>query len=211
MQRRTFLRLAALPALAWAPAALAQPAARLLPQDQADIQRVEAYLNSIHTLRARFLQTAPDGQISRGTAWLARPGHMRFQYDPPAHYLLVTSYGQLVFADQSINQVTQIPLSRTPLGILLAERVMLSGAVTVTSVQRLPGELQLSMLRTATPGEGSLTLVFSENPLALRQWTVVDQQRRATRVTLYDVETGIALNPGLFNFVDTRQSGSGGG
>lgn len=208
MQRRTFLRLAALPVLVGAPAALAQPALRLSPQDQADIERIEAYLNSIHTLRARFLQVAPDGRLSQGTAWLARPGHLRFQYDPPSTILLVTSYGQLVFEDRSINQVTQIPLSRTPLGILLANQVRLSGAVTVTGIQRLPGQLEVSMVRTATPGEGSLTLIFSENPLALRQWTLVDAQRRATHVTLSDVETGIRLNLGLFEFVDPRQ-GSG--
>lgn len=211
MQRRTFLHLAALPALLGAPAALAQSAPPQTPQDQADIARVEAYLNSIHTLRARFLQAAPDGQISRGSAWLARPGHLRFQYDPPSTYLLVTSYGQLVFSDMSINQVTQIPLSRTPLGILLAERVRLSGAVTVMGVQRTPGQLQVSMYRTATPGEGSLALDFTDNPLTLRAWTIVDPQRRQTRVTLYNVETGVTINPGLFRFVDPRQGGSGGG
>lgn len=210
MQRRTFLRLAALPALVGAPAALAQPALRLSPQDQADIYRVEAYLNSIHTLRARFLQVAPDGRLSQGTAWLERPGHLRFQYDPPSTVLLVTSYGQLVFSDQSINQVTQIPLSRTPLGILLANRVRLSGPVTVTGIQRLPGQLQISMVRTATPGEGSLTLIFSDHPLALRQWIVVDAQRRVTHVTLSDVETGIRLSPSLFEFVDPRQGGGTG-
>jgi len=210
MQRRTFLRLAALPALLGARAALAQPAWRLSAQDQADIERIEAYLNSISTLQARFQQVAPDGQLSQGNAWLARPGHMRFQYDPPAPYLLVTSFGQLVYEDSSINQVSYIPLSRTPLGILLANRVSLSGAVTVTGIRRLPGQIQITMIRTATPGEGSLTLTFSENPLALRQWTIVDAQRRATRVTLYNVQTGVRLNPGLFDFADPRQGGNSG-
>ena len=207
MQRRTFLRLAALPVGLWAPAALAQPAPRLSPQDAADVAKVEAYLNSIHTLRAHFVQAAPDGQLSQGTAWLERPGHLRFQYDPPNPYLLVTSFGQLVFEDRSINQISEIPLGRTPLGILLADHVRLSGSVTVTGVRRLPGQLQISLLRTATPGEGSLTLIFSEDPLALRQWTVVDAQRRETHVTLYNVETGISLNPQLFHFVDPRQGG----
>jgi len=211
MQRRTFLHLAAVPALVGAPAALAQPASRLSPQDQADIDRIEAYLNSIRTLQARFQQVAPDGQLSQGSAWLARPGHLRFQYDPPAPYLLVTSFGQLVYEDRSINQVSYIPLSRTPLGILLANRVSLSGAVTVTDIRRLPGQIQVTMIRTAAPGEGTLTLTFSENPLALRQWTIVDAQRRATRVTLYDVQTGVRLNPGLFEFADPRQGGGSSG
>lgn len=207
MQRRTFLCLAALPAFVGAPAALAQPVLRLSPQDQADIERIEAYLNSIRTLQARFQQMAPDGQLSQGSVWLERPGHLRFQYDPPAPYLLVTSFGQLVYEDRSINQISYIPLSRTPLGILLANRVSLTGAVMVTGIRRLPGQIQVSMMRTAAPGEGSLTLIFSDNPLALREWTIVDAQRRATRVTLYDVQTGVRINPGLFTFVDPRQGG----
>lgn len=210
MHRRSFLRLATLPVVLCAPAALAQPALRRSPQDQTDIARIEAYLNGIHTLRAHFVQVAPDGQLGQGTAWLERPGRLRFQYDPPNPYLLVTSFGSLIFEDRSINQISEIPLSRTPLGILLADHVDLSGPVTVTGVRRLPGQIQLSLVRTATPGEGSLTLIFSDDPLALRQWTVVDAQRRATRVTLYNVETGINLNPELFRFVDPRQGGASG-
>ena len=50
----------------------------------------------------------------------------------------------------------------------------LSGAVTVTAIQRLPGQLQVTLVRTDSPGDGSLTLIFADQPLTLRQWTVVD-------------------------------------
>ena len=89
-----------------------------------------------------------------------------------------------------LNQTTNIPISRTPLGILLADNVHLTGDVTVTGMQRLPGQIQVSLVRTASPGDGTLTLIFADNPLALRQWTVVDAQRQETRVTLYNVELG---------------------
>jgi len=54
--------------------------------------------------------------------------------------------------------------------------------------------------------------VFTDNPLALRQWTVLDAQRKETRVTLYNVETGLTLDPSVFQWVDPRSSqGSSGG
>ena len=55
--------------------------------------------------------------------------------------------------------------------------------------------------------------MFTDNPLALRQWTVLDAQRRETRVTLYNVEQGVNLDPKLFEFVDPRnfQNGGSGG
>jgi outer membrane lipoprotein-sorting protein len=84
------------------------------------------------------------------------------------------------------------------LGILLADDVVLSGAVTVTNIQRLPGQLQVTLVRTETPGDGTLTLIFADQPLALRQWTVIDAQRRETHVTLSDVQQGVALDPQLF-------------
>jgi outer membrane lipoprotein-sorting protein len=184
-----------------APPAVAPPAVAVSVQDQADIGRIEAYLNGIRTLKAHFLQVAPNGGISEGTAWLERPGRMRFQYDPPAPFLLIASYGQLIFHDSSLGQTSRLPLSRTPLGILLADHVTLSGGVTVTDIQHLPGQIQLTLVRTASPGDGALTLIFTDPPLTLRQWTVVDAQRRETHVTLSNMQTGGTFDPQLFEQV----------
>ena len=62
----------------------------------------------------------------------------------------------------------------------------------------------MSLIRTASPGDGTLTLIFADNPLTLRQWTVLDAQRQETRVTLYNAETGGKFDPKLFEFVDPR-------
>jgi outer membrane lipoprotein-sorting protein len=159
---------------------------------------VEAYLNGMMALTSRFLQVAPDGTTSEGKAWLVRPGRMRFQYDPPSPILLVAGHGLLVFFDSQLNQTSNLPLAATPLGLLLRENLKLSGDVTVTAIARLPGQLQVTLVRTATPGDGSLTLVFADNPLALRQWTVVDAQRRETHVTLYNVQLGGSFDQQLF-------------
>jgi len=207
MQRRTLI--ASLPAILLAHTAGAQQP----PNDRADLARIEAYLNTIGSLKARFLQVAPNGATSQGVAWLERPGRMRFQYDPPSPILLVAGHGLVVFHDSQLNQTSNIPLARTPLGILLADRIALSGDVTVTSIQRQPGQIRVTLVRTATPNEGSLTLVFSDNPLLLRQWSVIDAQRQETRVTLYNVELGGHFDPKLFEFVDPRffQNNGGGG
>ena len=184
-------------------AARAQQAA-LGPQDRADITRVETYLNSVKTLHARFLQVAPNGSTSEGQAWLQRPGRMRFQYDPPAPFLLVGGHGLLVFHDSQLKQTSNIPLGKTPLGLLLQDNLRLTGDVTVSRVVRLPGQLQVSLYRTASPQDGVLTLIFAANPLVLRSWTVTDAQRRDTRVTLYNAELGGVFDQKLFEFIDPR-------
>ena len=226
MNRRTLLALlAAAPvaSLLLARPGLAQPAAPPpnaapggpgfgSPQDGVDLARVESYLNSFTSLKARFQQIAPDGQITTGTAWLERPGRMRFQYDPPSPLLLVAGHGLLVYVDSQLQQTTNIPLDRTPLSLLLAGTVRLTGDATVTGIHREPGLLEVSLVRTATPGEGTLTLVFGDNPLVLREWIVTDAQRRETRVALQDVRLGGKFDPSLFTFVDPKamQGGPGG-
>ena len=134
MNRRTLL---ALLALLPAPA-LADTAAPFVPtaQDRADIARVEAFLNTLRSFRARFLQVAPDGATSEGKAWLQRPGRLRFEYDPPHPDLLVAGFGSAVWFDSQLKQTTSVPLSTTPLGILLADTIRLTGEVTVTGIAK---------------------------------------------------------------------------
>jgi outer membrane lipoprotein-sorting protein len=181
-------------------------------KDRADLARIETYLNTLTTLQAKFLQVAPDGSLSGGQAWLARPGRLRFQYDPPAPFLLVAAHGQLVFQDSSIQQVSHTSLNSTPLGMLLASHVTLSGDVTVTSINRLPGEIDVSVVRTGSEGDGTLTLVFADAPLTLRQWTVLDAQRKETKVTLFNAQLGGSIDPKLFDLpVAPANNGGGGG
>lgn len=164
--------------------------------------RIETYLNGLRSLKAKFIQIAPDGGLASGTAWLSRPGRMRFEYFPPTPFLLVAGNGLLVFHDGKLNQTTNILLGQTPLGILLADNVKLSGDLTVLGLRREPGMLEVRVTRTASPGDGSLSLVFADAPLALRQWTVLDAQRHETRVTLSNVELGGNFDSKLFQFVD---------
>jgi outer membrane lipoprotein-sorting protein len=206
--RRTLL-LSATALLPFSMKAKAAPPLVLSAQDKADIARIEAYLNGLKSLKAHFLQVAQDGGLSEGTAWLERPGRMRFQYDPPAPFLLIASHGVLTFHDSALQQTTNIGLDRTPLGILLAEHVELSGPVTVTGMQRLPGQLQVSLVRSDSPGDGSLTLIFADPPLTLRQWTVVDAQRRETHVSLYNAQTGGSFDPQLFEQISPPSAKQG--
>jgi outer membrane lipoprotein-sorting protein len=210
MKRRFLLPLPFLLPLA-ARAQTSAPAPALSAQDKTDITRVETYLNSLHNLRARFLQVAPDGRTSEGNAWISRPGRLRFEYDPPSPLLLVAGHGLVVFHDKQLMQTENFMIGQTPLGILLSDNLKLSGDITVTSVNRLPGQLQITVYRTSSPGDGTLTLVFTDPPLALRQWEVVDGQRQSTRVTLFNVELGGTFDSKLFEFIDPRILGPAGG
>ncbi|HLO78964.1 MAG TPA: outer membrane lipoprotein carrier protein LolA [Magnetospirillum sp.] len=190
----------ALPCL---PALAGPKRATLSAQDKADIARAEAYLNSLTTLKARFLQIAGNGAQAEGTAYLSRPGKMRLQYDPPNPMLVVADGTFLIVHDKELGEPSYIPLGSTPAGVLVRENVQLDGKdVTVTRVTRMPGVLNVSLVETDEPEAGELTLVFSESPFTLRQWRVVDAQGTTTSVSLYESQTGVKLDPKLFEFKD---------
>ena len=174
----------------------------LTDPDAATLKQVGVYLNALRALQARFLQIGPDGKTTQGTLWLERPGRMRFQYDKPSPLLLVAGNGTVVFHDSELDQTTNIPVSQTPLGLLLADTIQLSGDVTVTEFDRPPGQLLITLVRTKTPGDGSLTLALNTDPLALAGWSVVDAQGRETRLRMSAVRPGGPYDPKLFKFDD---------
>ena len=193
-------------ALALPTAALAQLRAAVLSDaDQATLAGVQRYLDGLRSLKARFLQIGPDGATTQGTLWLQRPGRMRFEYDKPSPLLLVAGQGTVVFHDSQLGQTTNIPVGNTPLGLLLSDTITLSGDVTLTEFQRPPGQLLLTLVRTRTPGDGSLTLNLNASPLALTGWSVVDAQGRQTQLRISDVQLGGRFDQSLFTFVDPDQ------
>ena len=201
MLRRPLL---GLPAVLLAAPALAQQRGTPADRDRADIARAEAWLNGLQSLKARFLQIAQNGRAAEGNAWIVRPGRMRFEYDPPEPLLLVASHGQFFYFDRQLRQPTTLPLSATPLGILLKDDLRLSGDVTVSKVERGGGLLRITLIRTGQAAEGRLTLVFADNPVELKQWAVVDAQGQETRVSLFQAEYGGRFPSLLFDFNDPR-------
>lgn len=209
MQRRSLLTGAAasmaLHAGPFLPEASAQSSAAPRPLTEADraaIGRAESALAGIRTLKARFLQADARGGTAQGTVWMQRPGRARFAYDPPSTILVVSDGTIVTFFDSAVNQTSAVPLGSTPLGTLLAERVRLDeGDARVAAVQQREGLVQITVVKRASPAEGSLTLTFADTPLSLRQWTVIDTQGREVRVTLYEIETGVRIDPALFRFV----------
>ena len=193
---------ASLPALAQSglsPDGAEPAAAALTPADQGWIARIQDTLNAITTLQGRFRQTAPDGAVTTGTVWLDRPGRMRFEYDKPSPLLLVAGGGKLVFTDSALQQTTEIPLEKTPLGLLLRPNLTLSGDVTVTGFDHADGLLRVTLVRSASPSEGSLTLLLGDHPLSLLGWTVIDAQGRLTRIALSGLSSGGSFPQRLFD------------
>ena len=169
------------------------------------VDSIERYLNGITTLEARFSQIAPNGQLATGRLQLARPGKLKMDYDPPSEILLVAPGDwRLIFYDGSIKQVNTIPISQTPLGVLLDAEIRLSGKIRINSIEEMAGETAITLLRPGQEDQGSVTLFFASAPISLRRWTIIDAQGLATTVVLEQPRYGIEIESGNFHWRDPK-------
>jgi outer membrane lipoprotein-sorting protein len=179
--------------------------ATLTDADRADLKRIEAYLQSLDGVAAEFLQINEDGGSASGSLLMQRPGKLRFSYAPPAKQFIVSDGYTITYVDPIARETTAGPLSATPLAVLVAPEVRLSGDVTVTGFERGAGVFRVTLRKTAEPDQGTLLLAFSDRPLSLSYWIVVDAQKKATRVAISDLKLGQKIDPSNFTFENPRQ------
>jgi len=223
MKRRRFLlgTIAAASALS-VPPALLGPAAGLastpaavtapIPPDAGvDLEGIEAFFNELTTMRARFVQVAPNGGHTTGTVLLKRPRYLRFDYDPPVRDYVVVTGNWVVHWDAAIQSPTHIPVSSTPLAFLLQDPIRLQGGgVSVRGLVRDREEIRVTLVSADEPGAGSVTLLFAREPLALKQWSVTDARGQITNVAFRDMEFGMEIQDRVFQFRDPRSGGGPG-
>ena len=165
---------------------------------EALLWRVEDYLNGITTLTANFLQVNHDGSISEGKLSLSRPGRMRIDYAPPLKVEIISDGEWITYIDRDLGQISQAPLNGSHAELLVRNDLRFGEDVAVISITREANTVEITIARKKNPEQGSMTLVFSDHPLELRQWAVVDPQRLTTRVTLFDSRFGLTLDETLF-------------
>lgn len=175
--------------------------------DAAALKKAEAYLNSVTTLKSRFVQVNPDGGNYDGDLYISRPGRMRLVYDPPTPMLMVADGKFLIYVDTQMNDASHLDLNDTPAGLILKENLSFSDpSVELIDVKRGPGTLEITAAMAKDPSAGKLTLVFSDKPFELKQWRVLDAQNKEVTVSLFNAQAGVTLDRDLFRY-DTRKSG----
>ena len=180
----------------------AAPAARYpgtySAEDAASLDKLSAYLNSIHTLKGSFVQLGPEGDLAQGEFDLARPGKLRFAYNAPSPILIVATGGDIYVKNARLNTVDRTSLSDTPLDILLNRDVDLRHNPAVTGIEQQSGALVVHARANTTRNQSNITLIFTYPSIELRQWAVKDNQGATTTVALTGVQTGVVLPDTLF-------------
>ncbi|HEX6142697.1 MAG TPA: outer membrane lipoprotein carrier protein LolA [Geminicoccaceae bacterium] len=170
-----------------------------------DLERIEGWLNGLRSLRADFVQFAPDGGRATGKLLFKRPDKMRLDYDPPSPVLIIANGWEVTYYDRKLDQTSAMLTSATPLAFLLEDEISFAGDVTVTDFARADGQIRVTVVETGEEDEGSITLFFEQDPIALRRWAVTDAQGLTTHVVLDDVELDVPIEDDVFRFRTPRR------
>ncbi|MEM1161768.1 MAG: outer membrane lipoprotein carrier protein LolA [Pseudomonadota bacterium] len=170
--------------------------------NQAYLTRITNYLNGVTSMAGGFIQVGPDGDLSEGAFYMRRPGRVRFEYEPPNPTLIVADGFWVGIYDTVDNTLDRFPLSETPLDLLLRDRVDLRNENSIQKIETTNSQLRVQAVDPDAPEQGSITMVFNNNPLELTQWIVIDGQGLATTVALTEIKRNVKLDPKLFFIED---------
>ncbi len=149
--------------------------------DSALVQKAEKYLNSITGLTGKFVQTA-NGKQQNGDFSMSRPGRVRLDYDDMPVQLIADG-SDLYFFDKSLDQITTVPITSTPAGILVRKNIDLENAdINVVETLDWKNSFALKMNLRGQEGLGNMTVVFDKSPVKLSSWTVIDATGAKTEV-----------------------------
>lgn len=166
--------------------------------ERSELERISESLNSIHTLQGHFVQIGPEGQLDQGRFYIDKPGRMRFEYAAPNPTLIVSDGRWVAVENRNLHTMDRYALWTTPLDLILGDDIDLRDNTDITGVDQQSNQLIIQARAHDGQANGSITLVFSEPDLALKQWTVRDAQGLLTTVSVNNVKKDVAIDPGLF-------------
>lgn len=178
-------------AIAPSPVAIAQAAAN------PEAQKIADHFSRVRSMAGEFVQFGPRGEQTGGKFYIQRPGKIRFNYEAPAGFKVIADGRSVVINNEKLKTWDLYPLSKTPLKLLLDERIDLSGN-RVRNVRQDDDLTTIQLQDKSVFGNSTITMMFDPKSYDLRQWTITDAQGKDTTVMIFNVQEGVKLDPSVF-------------
>ncbi len=178
-------------------------------QASAAAQKIADHFASVKTMAGEFVEFGPRGEQTGGKFFIDRPGKIRFNYEDPSPMRVIADGRSVVIGNRKLKTWDLYPLSKTPLNLLLGEKIDLS-AKMVRSVKEEADLTTIVLGDRNMFGDSTITMMFDPKTYDLRQWTITDAQGKDTSVMIFNVKTGIPLDDKVFTipYDEVRQRGA---
>ena len=177
--------------------------------ENADLTKIENYLNNISTLEAGFVQMSSNGGSAEGKIYIEKPSKIRMEYTAPDQLLIVGNGEYIIYNDKELDQITNIDYKDIPATMILSNKIKFDGKnLKVTDFYKDSGQTSVTVEMPNSPGVKPITLIFDNSPFRLKQWKVIDQQNIEVTISLFDAEQDKKLSENLFKFKKKNKKGS---
>ena len=178
-------------------------------QASAAAQKIADHFASVKTMAGEFVQFGPRGEQTGGKFFIDRPGKIRFNYEDPSPMRVIADGRSVVIGNRKLKTWDLYPLSKTPLNLLLGNKIDLS-AKMVRSVKEEADLTTIVLGDRNMFGDSTITMMFDPKTYDLRQWTITDAQGKDTSVMIFNVKTGIPLDDKVFTipYDEVRKRGA---
>ena len=160
-------------------------------------QRIADHFSKVTSMAGEFVQFGPRGEQTGGKFYIQRPGKLRFNYEAPSGFKVIADGKNVVIDNSKLNTMDLYPLSKTPLKLLLDQRIDLSGT-RVKSVREEPDLTTIQLADRQFFGNSTITMMFDPKSYELKQWTITDPQGKDTTVMIFNVQQGVKLDQAMF-------------
>jgi outer membrane lipoprotein-sorting protein len=143
-------------------------------------QKIADHFASVKTMMGEFVQFGPRGEQTGGKFYIDRPGKIRFNYEEPSPMRVIADGKAVVIGNRKLKTWDLYPLSKTPLNLLLGEKIDLSTKM----VRNVKEEADLTTIVLGDRnmfGDSTITMMFDPKTYDLRQWTITDAQGKDRR------------------------------
>lgn len=155
-----------------------------------DFNYVKEYLNNLNSLEADFLQISSDGDVKEGKIFLNIPGKMRISYKNPDNLLITSNGFWLTVQDKKLKQTNNFPLNQTPINLFLNKKLNFNEDEFKIKFEKRSGIITLIFSDNQKLNSSMFKLIFTNTPLRLKKWVIIDEFNNETSVLLQNLVTG---------------------
>lgn len=160
-------------------------------------QKIADHFSSVKTMMGEFVQFGPRGEQTGGKFFIERPGKLRFNFEDPSPIRVISDGDNVVIGNLKLKTWDIYPLSKTPLSLLLANKIDLSNQM-VRNVKQESDLVTIVLGNKTVFGDSTITMMFDPKTFDLRQWTITDVQGKDTSVMIYNVQNGVRFDDKVF-------------